>query len=111
MASALTRTQLAELRRRLEEERTRIVRVLSTSDAIHSTEEDRGPEIEEVAQRAAERDQAVGVLERERALLAEVDRALAKIDRGEYGQSERTGAPIPYARLAAVPWAREDVDE
>ncbi len=111
MASPLTTSQLAELRRRLEAERTRILRVLTASDPTRATEDERGPEIEEAAQRSAERDQALGILERERALLAEVDRALAKIDRGRYGVSERTGAPIAYKRLVAVPWAREDVEE
>lgn len=111
MASALTKPQLAELRRGLEEERTRIVQVLKTADPARPGEEERGAELEEVAQRATERDQALGVLERERALLAEVDRALAKMDRGEYGVSENTGAPIRYERLRAAPWARRDVDE
>jgi DnaK suppressor protein len=111
MASALTRPQLTELRRRLEEERTRILRVLKAPNATGPSEEERGPEIEEAAQRATERDQALGILERERALLAEVDRALTKIDRGEYGLSEQTGAPIRYERLLAAPWARKDVDE
>jgi RNA polymerase-binding transcription factor DksA len=50
-------------------------------------------------------------IERERALLAEVERALAKLDQGTYGVSEKTGAPITYERLAAMPWARHDVEE
>jgi DnaK suppressor protein len=110
MAKALTRTQLGKLRLGLETERTRILRVLQAQEAAALIEE-RGAEIEEAAQRAAERDQELGVLARERALLAEVDRALAKIDAGKYGLSERTGAPIPYDRLAAVPWARKGIDE
>lgn len=111
MATALTNPQLAELRRRLETERVRLLRVLKASDVAETEDEERSPEFEEVAQRATERDQASGVLARERALLAEVERALAKIDQGRYGLSEKTGAPIPYERLAAVPWARQEVDE
>ncbi|BDG05186.1 TraR/DksA family transcriptional regulator [Anaeromyxobacter oryzae] len=110
MGTALTRTQLDELRRRLEEERARILRVLQTPVAT-SPPEARGPEFEEEAQREAERDRELGVVARERALLAEVERALAKLDEGKYGVSETTGDPIPYARLAAVPWARQGVDE
>ncbi len=41
----------------------------------------------------------------------EVERALAKLQDGRYGVSEKSGAPIPYARLAAVPWARTAVGE
>jgi DnaK suppressor protein len=47
----------------------------------------------------------------ERALLAEVEHALGKLDAGTYGISEATGEPIRWARLRALPWARNDVDE
>lgn len=110
MASALTKTQLDRLRRRLEEERARILRVLRAPEAT-APPEPPGPEVEEAAQRAAEEDQERGVLAQERALLAEVERALAKLDEGGYGVSEKTGAPIPYERLAALPWARQGIDE
>ncbi len=110
MASALTKAQQDELRRRLEEERTRILRVLQAPEATAPPEES-GPEYEEAAQRATESEQELGIVDRERALLAEVERALARLAEGRYGVSEETGEPIPYARLAAVPWARQGVDE
>jgi DnaK suppressor protein len=110
MANLLTKAQLDTLRRRLEEERTRIRRLLQAAEASAPAGEPE-PEMEEAAQRAAERDQQIGIAARERALLAEVERALAKLDAGGYGLSEKTGAPIPYQRLAAVPWARQGVDE
>ena len=40
-----------------------------------------------------------------------VELALAKFANGQYGVSEKTGDPIPYERLVAVPWAREPVGE
>lgn len=40
-----------------------------------------------------------------RAAIAEIDRALAKIDAGTYGLCERCGAEIPHARLEALPHA------
>ena len=110
MASVLTKSQLDELRRRLEEERTRILRV-PQEPAARGTAADQEPEFEEAAQRATERTQGLEIEARERALLAEVERALAKLGEGKYGLSERTGAPISYERLAAVPWARHDIDE
>lgn len=110
--STLTKSQLATLRRKLEDERARILRLLGESEeAEEPTPEDAGPEMEETAQRAAEREQATGVGDRERALLDEVNRALAKLDAGTYGVSEETGEPIPYPRLLAVPWARQGADE
>jgi DnaK suppressor protein len=49
------------------------------------------------------------LLEREVRLLAEIDRALAKLQEGTYGQCEGTGEPIGYARLRLQPWARYSV--
>jgi DnaK suppressor protein len=40
-----------------------------------------------------------------RAAVAEIDRALAKIDAGTYGVCERCGVEIPRARLQALPHA------
>jgi DnaK suppressor protein len=98
MARALTKKQLEELRYRLEEERGWILRIL---EAI-------GP--------AAPPDDLVIEIEEdfeghERPRLAEIERALAKLDEGNYGLSEETGAPIPYERLAAVPWARQAIGD
>jgi DnaK suppressor protein len=110
MASTLTRPQLDELRRRLEQERARILRVLGAT-APSSAEPGEETEFEEAAQRATERAHRDDVEARERALLADVERALAKLADGRYGVGETTGAPIPYERLAAVPWAREPVGD
>ena len=113
MASArpgLTKTQLETLRRRLEDERRRIRRVLEAPEALAPSDEERS-EFEESAQRAAERAEQITVSERERALLVEVDHALAKLGAGTYGLGETSGEPIPYQRLIAIPWAREGVDE
>ncbi len=110
MASTLTPTQLDALRRKLEEERARILRVLS-APAPAGPQPDQETELEEAAQRETERARRAEIDARERALLVEVERALAKLAAGRYGESEKTGDPIPYERLAAVPWARDAVGE
>lgn len=38
--------------------------------------------------------------------LAEVEAALGRLRAGSYGRCEATGAPIPEARLRALPWTR-----
>jgi DnaK suppressor protein len=110
MASTLTPTQLDALRRKLEDERARIQRVLA-SPAPAGPQPDQETELEEAAQRETERSRHADVSARERALLGEVEHALAKLASGRYGESEKTGDPIPYERLAAVPWARYAVGE
>jgi DnaK suppressor protein len=105
----LTKDQLERLRRSLEEERRRILQVLEAPTATVPSEDER-TELEETAQRTTERTHQLGIAERERALLVEVERALAKLAAGTYGVGEKTGDPIPYERLAAVPWARDAVD-
>lgn len=104
----LTKAQLEALRGRLEEERSRILAVLRAPTAASYDERS---EPEEVAQRTAEQEDRVELADQERALLAEVERALEKLRSGTYGVDERTGQPIAYERLAAVPWARGAVDE
>jgi DnaK suppressor protein len=110
MASTLTSGQLAELRRRLEDERSRILGVLD-APGPNGPQPDQESEPEEAAQRETERMRRLEVEARERALLSDVERALAKLSSGQYGVSEQTGDPIPYERLAAVPWARDAVGE
>ncbi len=110
MPTTLTKAQLDELRGRLERERARILRVLG-SPPPRAAQPDQESEIEEAAQRETERARGLEVEARERALLVEVERALAKIASGRYGIGESSGEPIPYERLVAVPWAREPVSE
>ena len=43
--------------------------------------------------------------------LAAIDRALSRLDDGTYGQSVRSGQPIPDARLDADPAAELTVEE
>jgi DnaK suppressor protein len=60
------------------------------SDRSHSTQE---------------RSRLISVVEALRSNLAEVDRALGRIDTGTYGSCERCRKPIDPARLEARPWA------
>jgi DnaK suppressor protein len=65
----------------------------------------------DAAEQTREQDDAILFTENDRALLAEVEHALAKLDAGQYGVSEASGRPIGFARLEAVPWARLAADE
>ena len=50
------------------------------------------------------------VQERDRQVLLEIDRALAKMEQGSYGYCEDTEEPIDEARLEAQPWTRYSVE-
>lgn len=52
------------------------------------------------------RDMLAATLERERRTLGEIESALARMKKGEYGTCDSCGDPIARARLDALPWAR-----
>lgn len=57
-----------------------------------------------------EQEFTLGLVEKDRGLLREINSALAKIQNGTYGICEGTGKPISKARLEAQPWARFSIE-
>ena len=57
-----------------------------------------------------EQEFTLGLVEKDRNLLREINQALAKIQDGTYGICEGTGKPINKARLEAQPWARFSIE-
>jgi DnaK suppressor protein len=101
----LTRTELATLTRALHAEQRRLQERASIPSLIAQADpRDADPSDEAVESRAE--DEALAGSRQARDLLAEVEAALARIEDGTYGTSERSGKPIGYERLSAVPWAR-----
>ena len=64
----------------------------------------------DVASVSIEQDLVLRLLDRSRKLLKEIDHALKKIDRGEYGFCEGTGEKIPKKRLELTPGVRYGVE-
>ena len=62
------------------------------------------------AQSTAERGKMLALIDRLRSQLAEVQRALLKIDQGTYGQCDNCGKPIGRERLEALPYTTLCVD-
>lgn len=54
-----------------------------------------------------ERSKDVALKDNAQVLLREVEKALQKIDNGDYGYCSKCGKPIPGERLEAIPWANE----
>ena len=57
-----------------------------------------------------EQEFTLGLVEKDRGLLREINQALAKIQDGSYGLCEGTGKPISKPRLEAQPWARYSIE-
>ncbi|MGD0540842.1 MAG: TraR/DksA C4-type zinc finger protein [Tepidisphaeraceae bacterium] len=57
-----------------------------------------------------EQEFTLGLMEKDRKLLRDLNDALAKIQNGTFGICEGTGKPIGRARLEAQPWARYSIE-
>lgn len=119
--SILDTTVLQEIRTLLEQERERIMNAIEYLHAENpGNMED---ELGELAGRGADnhmgdmasvtfdRELDQGLEEGAQQTLAQIDRALAKIDDGTYGICERCGKPIAEERLRARPWATLCIDD
>ena len=108
--SGLSGADVARLRDRLLELRQKLLERLAGDQ---STMREAEPQTEplDAAEQTREQDDSVAFAGRDQALLAEIERALAKIQTGSYGLSEASGEPIGVRRLSAVPWARYTIEE
>jgi RNA polymerase-binding transcription factor DksA len=105
-----------EARELLDAERARLEDVRAGFEAghIHDESEDESTsELSHLSQHQAdiametfEREKDFSILEQVEAELADVDRALRRLDDGTYGSCEACGEPIGDARLEALPAAR-----
>ncbi len=57
-----------------------------------------------------EQEFTLGLVEKDRNLLREINQALARIQDGSYGICEGTGKPIGKVRLEIQPWSRVSVE-
>jgi DnaK suppressor protein len=108
---ALSGGQAVRLRRALETRRAQLLRAHEELQEQATEAEPESGDIADVAEGVIEDRDRAALDEHDRALLKEIEHALAKFDAGTYGVSEKTGRPIPFERLLAVPWARYDSDE
>ena len=105
----------ADVRKRLETERERLITAQRETLEQHGE----GPESQGMSELASydqhdadtatetfEREKDESIVERLDAELADVERALAKLDDGTYGICEACGRPIERDRLDAYPAAR-----
>lgn len=102
---------LEEFREQLGERRRRILSQLGNyAEALASLEQSRPPELSEEAQEVAAANSLKALDQRERRELAEIVKALEKIDLGTYGVCERCEKNIGLARLRALPMVSTCID-
>jgi len=107
----LSEADLHRFRAALSHKRDELLAARAASEADRRGQNELESDDGDLAEQVIEQDSALRIGAFDSALLAEVDRALAKLDAGTYGTSEVTGEPIPIERLAAIPWARGTVRE
>ena len=102
-------TKTNSVRKRLEAEKKRIQDELNQiASNIQMDDRREGSPFgkrEEEATESMELEKRLAIESRLRNLLAEVDRAIAKLDAGTYGQCDLCNTPIDPARLEALPQA------
>jgi DnaK suppressor protein len=114
----MTVTDTERFRGMLLEERARVARAI---DNLHretpgSIEDQTGEETQfdnhlgDTATVTYEREMDYTLEENSEAVLAAIDRALARIEDGTYGTCQRRGEQISEERLEALPWAELCID-
>ena len=113
MKTTLTVAEYQELQAALEQERGRLresLGWLATAEQVlgqsQGDETSPGGAQADVASDIEEQSMDVSIERTKRDRLAEVEAALDRLNRDEYGLCARCGQPIRVERLRAVPWTR-----
>ncbi len=107
---AWTPAELAEVMAELEEQRAHSLEIVAEqedelSGLMRDSGDGAGQDQADLGATTFERDHEMSVLNNEREKLAQIDRALARIEDGTYGVCESCGQPIGKLRLMAFPRA------
>ncbi len=107
-------------RGQLEDARTRLLKTIENHDLGNASLTEATGELlsgsadnhmADTATETYERELDEGLEEDAREQLRQVEKALARIESGEYGRCEVCGKEIPSERLEAVPWTTLCIDD
>jgi DnaK suppressor protein len=102
---------LEEFREQLVERRRKILTQLGNyAEALAGLEQSRPPELSEEAQEVAAANSLKALDQRDRRELADIVKALEKMDLGTFGVCERCDKDIGMARLKALPMVSHCID-
>ena len=108
----LTQAQLEELASNLADKRYELAAKLEILNRQITMKEDCS--LADAAEAASLREEiarASAIADQHNSIIAEIDRALQRLETGRYGVSEVSGEPIPYERLSLIPWARTGLSD
>ena len=113
MTRDLATSTLERLRRKLDAEEERLVEIIEEYDKVFtevnmgstSAEHSADPNSADGGSLALELEMDLSLLENARELLAKVQAAQRRMDKGTYGVCVISGKPIPIERLEALPYA------
>ena len=108
--SAWTKAEIKEVRAELTEHREKVAATLAAQEEelallMRDAGDGAGQDQADMGATSFERDHELTVVNNEREKLAQIDRALARLDDGSYGNCESCGEPIGKMRLLAFPRA------
>lgn len=114
MARDLAKSTLDRFRRRLDDERNRLLAVITEIEAEQeevrltetSSERSPDPNTAEGGSLAFEMEKELSLARNASDLLAQVEEALARIAGGSYGRCIECAKAIPVARLEALPYTK-----
>lgn len=96
--------QVGKIREQLLKKRDEVFEALRLSDEARLILSEQDIESEETAQKGAIEDVLATLDEKEQKDIHAINRALARIELGEYGSCEVCGKRIDKDRLEAIPW-------
>ena len=110
--AALNQAQLEALASKLADKRNELAAKLAILNRQITLKEDCS--VADAAEAASLRQgvaRATAMADQHHQTIAEIDRALRRLESGRYGVSEMSGEPIPYERLTLIPWARTGLND
>ena len=101
----LSKKRASDLYKKLIEKRAEVQnRPRQSKQALSFLGNERGGDQADQVNRLQEETQYTGRIQRDNQLLEKITRALARMERGDYGICEQTQEPISFNRLSSIPW-------
>ncbi len=106
----LTEADKSHFRERLLAERETILSKLNKHLNEAMVDDDRPADELDQAGRISDQAYLMRLADKEQKLIKQIDRALEKFEKGEFGLCEGTGEPISRKRLEVRPWTRYSIE-